>query len=59
MEENILPLQHLAQYARDHQDSQVAKVAERKARDAEQSTQLIRNLLRRQETLSEDQLRHG
>jgi len=58
MEESILLLQHLADHAGDHQDSQVAKVAERKARDAEQSTQLIRDLLRRQETISEDQLRH-
>ena len=59
MEESILLLQHLAHHAHDRQDSQVAKVAERKARDAEQSTQLIRDLLRRQETLSEDQLHHG
>jgi two-component system chemotaxis response regulator CheB len=54
MEESILLLRHLADHARDQQDSQVAKVAERKARDAEQSTQLIRDLLRRQEILSED-----
>jgi two-component system, chemotaxis family, protein-glutamate methylesterase/glutaminase len=58
MEESMLLLQHLAQHARDQQDSRLADVAERKARDAEQSTQLIRDLLRRQETLSEDQLRH-
>jgi hypothetical protein len=34
-------------------------VAERKARDAEQSSELIRDFLKRQETLSEDQLRHA
>ena len=51
MEESILLLQHLAHHARDHQDSQIAKVAERKARDAEQSSQVIRDLLRRQEIL--------
>jgi hypothetical protein len=29
VEESILLLQHLADHARDHQDSQVAEVAER------------------------------
>jgi two-component system chemotaxis response regulator CheB len=59
MEESLLHLQHLAQHARDYRDSRVAEGAERKARDAEQATQLIRDLLRRQGTLSEDQLRHA
>jgi two-component system chemotaxis response regulator CheB len=59
MEESILLLQHLAHHAHDHQDSQIAKVAERKARGVAESTELIRDLLRGQETLSEDQLRHG
>jgi hypothetical protein len=35
----------------------MAEVAERKVRDAERSTQSIRDLVRRQETLSEDWLR--
>jgi hypothetical protein len=51
-------LRHLAQYARDQQATQVAEVAERKVRDAERSTQLIRDLLRQQEPLSEDRLCH-
>jgi two-component system, chemotaxis family, protein-glutamate methylesterase/glutaminase len=34
MEESILLLRHLAQYARDQQATQVAEVAERKVRDA-------------------------
>jgi hypothetical protein len=36
----------------------VAEVAERKVRDAERSTQLIRDLLRQHEPLSEDRLCH-
>jgi two-component system chemotaxis response regulator CheB len=46
MEESILLLRHLAQHACDQQDTQVAEVAERNVRDAERSTQLIRDLLR-------------
>ena len=56
MEESILLLRHLAQYARDQQATQVAEVAERKVRDVERSTQLIRDLLRQHELLSEDRL---
>jgi two-component system, chemotaxis family, protein-glutamate methylesterase/glutaminase len=59
MQESVLLLRHLAQHARDQQDSRLAEEAERKARDAEQSTRLIRDLLRRQEALSGDRLRHG
>jgi two-component system, chemotaxis family, protein-glutamate methylesterase/glutaminase len=55
MEESILLLRHLAQYARDQQATQVA---ERQVRDAERSTQLIRDLLRQHEPLSEDRLCH-
>jgi hypothetical protein len=58
MEESILLLRHLAQYARDQQATQMAEVAERQVRDAERSTQRIRDLVRRQETLSKDWLRH-
>jgi hypothetical protein len=58
MEESILLLRHLAQHARDQQATQMAEVAERKVRDARRSTQSIRDLVRRQETLSEDWLRH-
>jgi two-component system chemotaxis response regulator CheB len=58
MDEKVLLLQHLAQHARDQQDYKVAELAERKAHDAVQSTQLMRELLRGGETLSEDQLRH-
>jgi hypothetical protein len=58
MEESILLLWHLAQYARDQQATQMAEVAERQVRDAERSTQCIRDLVRRQETLSKDWLRH-
>jgi hypothetical protein len=36
----------------------MAEVAERKVRDTAQSTQSIHDLVRRQETLSEDWLRH-
>jgi two-component system, chemotaxis family, protein-glutamate methylesterase/glutaminase len=58
IDESMLLLRHLAQHARDRQNVGLAELAERKARDAEQSTQLIRDFLKRQETLSEDQLRH-
>ena len=58
IDEVMLLLRHLAQHARDRKDVGMAEVAERKMRDAEQSTQIIRELLKRQETLSEDQLRH-
>jgi two-component system chemotaxis response regulator CheB len=58
MEESILLLRRLAQHARDRQATQVAEVAERKVGDAERSTQLIRDLLRQQEPLSEDRLCH-
>jgi two-component system, chemotaxis family, protein-glutamate methylesterase/glutaminase len=58
MEESILLLRHLAQYGRGQQATQVAEVAERKVRDAERSTQLIRDLLRQHEPLSEDRLCH-
>jgi two-component system, chemotaxis family, protein-glutamate methylesterase/glutaminase len=58
MDEKVLLLQHLAQHARDQQDYKVAELAEHKAHDAVQSTQLMRELLRGGETLSEDQLRH-
>ncbi len=59
IDEMMLVLRHLAQHARDRQDARLAELAELKMRGAEQSTQLIRELLKRQETLSEDQLRHG
>jgi two-component system, chemotaxis family, protein-glutamate methylesterase/glutaminase len=56
--ETMLVLRHLAQHARDREQAVLAEVAERKARLAEQSTQLIHDLLMRHESLSEDQLRH-
>jgi two-component system, chemotaxis family, protein-glutamate methylesterase/glutaminase len=58
MQERVLLLRHLATQAREQQESHLSEVAERKAGEVEQSTRLIRDLLRRQETLSEDQLRH-
>jgi two-component system chemotaxis response regulator CheB len=57
MQESTLLLRHLATQARGQRDSHLSEAAERKAREVEQSTQLIYDLLRRQETLSEDQLR--
>jgi two-component system, chemotaxis family, protein-glutamate methylesterase/glutaminase len=59
IDERVLLLRHLAQHARDRQNVGLAEVAERKAHDAGQSSQLIREFLKRQETLSEDQLRRG
>jgi two-component system chemotaxis response regulator CheB len=59
IQERVLLLRHLAQHARERQDVWLAEVAEHKARDAEQSSELIREFLKRQETLSEDQLRHA
>jgi two-component system, chemotaxis family, protein-glutamate methylesterase/glutaminase len=58
MNESVLLLRHLAQHARDQQDGGLAEIAESKARDAEQSTEFIHDFLKRQETLSGDQLRH-
>jgi two-component system, chemotaxis family, protein-glutamate methylesterase/glutaminase len=57
MQESVLLLRHLARQARYQQDGPLAEVAERQARAAEQSTQLIRDLLRRQDPLCDDQLR--
>jgi two-component system chemotaxis response regulator CheB len=56
--EKILLLRHLGQHARDLKDVELAEVAERKARAAEQSNELIRELLKQGQILSEDQLRH-
>jgi two-component system, chemotaxis family, protein-glutamate methylesterase/glutaminase len=58
IDEKILLLRHLAQSARDQKEFGMAEVAERKARAAEQSNELIRELLKQGEILSEDQLRH-
>jgi two-component system, chemotaxis family, protein-glutamate methylesterase/glutaminase len=58
MQESVLLLRHLAAQARDQQDSHLSQAAERQAGEVEQSARLIYDLLRRQETLSEDQLRH-
>jgi two-component system chemotaxis response regulator CheB len=58
MQESVLLLRHLAKQARDQQEGHLSEAAERKAGEVEQSTRLIYDLLRRQETLSEDQLRH-
>jgi two-component system, chemotaxis family, protein-glutamate methylesterase/glutaminase len=59
IDEKVLLLRHLAQHARDRNDVMLAELAEQKARDAEQSSELIREFLIRQETLSEDQLLHN
>jgi two-component system chemotaxis response regulator CheB len=58
MNETMLVLRHVAQHARDREQAALAEIAERKVRLAEQSTQLIHDLLMRHESLSEDQLRH-
>jgi len=58
LHECTLLLRHLAHHARDREDDTLAERAERKARGAEQSARLLRDLLARQEPLSEDQLRH-
>jgi two-component system, chemotaxis family, protein-glutamate methylesterase/glutaminase len=58
MQESVFLLRHLATQARVQQESHLSETAERKAAEVEQSTRLIRDLLRRQETLSEDHLRH-
>jgi two-component system, chemotaxis family, protein-glutamate methylesterase/glutaminase len=58
MQESVLLLRHLATQAREQQESHLSEAAERKAGEVEQSSRLIRDFLRRQETLSEDQLRH-
>lgn len=58
IDERVLLLRHLAQHARGRQDVGLAEVAERKAHDAGQSSELIREFLTRQETFSEDRLRH-
>jgi two-component system chemotaxis response regulator CheB len=57
MHETTLLLQHLARHARDRENAALAEVAERKARDTEQSARLIHDLLKRQEHLSADQHR--
>jgi two-component system chemotaxis response regulator CheB len=59
IKESVLLLQHLARHARDQQDNGVADLAERKARYAEQSAEVIRDLLSPQESLSENQLREA
>jgi two-component system, chemotaxis family, protein-glutamate methylesterase/glutaminase len=56
MNESVLLLRHLAQHARDQQDGGLAEIAEGKAHDAEQSTEFIHDFLKRQETLSGEQL---
>lgn len=56
--EIMLLLRHMAHHAHHQQDTQVPEVAELNACDAEQSTQPTRDLVRRQETFSEDWLHH-
>jgi two-component system, chemotaxis family, protein-glutamate methylesterase/glutaminase len=58
LQESTRLLRHLAHHARDREDGPLAERAEQKARGAEQSARLLRDLLARQETLSTDELRH-
>jgi two-component system chemotaxis response regulator CheB len=51
VQESMLLLRHLAQHARDREDDHLAE-------RAEQSAQVLRDLLARQGTLSADELRH-
>jgi two-component system, chemotaxis family, protein-glutamate methylesterase/glutaminase len=55
--EGALLLRRLAHHARDQEHDALAELAERKAHEAEQSAQSLRDLLTRQEMLSEDRLR--
>ncbi|HXH12445.1 MAG TPA: chemotaxis protein CheB [Alphaproteobacteria bacterium] len=57
LNESRLLLRHLAYHARDRGEDGLAERAEQKARNAEQSAQILRDLLARQDALSEDQLR--
>jgi hypothetical protein len=57
LEERLLLLRHLALHAREGDEAALAEAAERRARDLEQAMGVIRDLITRQETLSEGGLR--